>query len=106
MNAIKTTTKELNIGWNKGRPRLWLEGAVLAEAGFNRGDHYKVRIDRNLLELKIDPEGKRKVSGKADKPIIDMTGKTLEAAGFSGDMRVKITGSPGKGWLSISKAHQ
>jgi len=63
------------IGRNKGRPRLWLEGKILTAAGFGPGDRY------NFVEgwiIKNNEEGSRKISGKGDKPIVDILGRALE----------------------------
>lgn len=64
-------------GTNRGRPRIWLEGKILTEAGFRRGDQFSIRTGEYWLKLTKDPEGSRKVSGKAEKPIIDIMGATL-----------------------------
>jgi len=69
-----------NIGQNKGRPRIWLEGAILINAGFNHGDRFDVINEPNKLIIKRNPQGKRKISGSHDRPIIDMLGKVIEAS--------------------------
>lgn len=75
--AITVVTRK--IGQNRGRPRLWLEGKVLIEAGFQPGDHYTVDNDLNCdMMLLKKSDGERKVSGKGEKPIMDILGRTLE----------------------------
>ena len=67
--------KTYTIGRNKGKTRLWLEGAILQAAGFKPGMRYHVdQTNAGLggLVLTLHPEGARKVSGKGDKPIIDI----------------------------------
>ena len=69
---------------NKGRARIWIEGARLLAAGFERGTIYAASTDlhNTMLYLIVvdDPEnyegvGKlKKVSGKGDRPIIDLAG--------------------------------
>ena len=58
--------------------RIWIEGRHLAEAGFKPGDRYDRLEDpatRGLILLRADDgKGQFKVSGKGDKPIIDITG--------------------------------
>ena len=71
-------TKQRNIGVNRGRPRLWLEGAILTESGFNHGDRFNVTNEPDRIIIKNDPEGKRKIAGKSDRPIIDIIGKVIE----------------------------
>lgn len=61
------------VGMNRGKPRIWIEGKILTEAGFKPGDRYDfdgTRITRN-------PEGKRKISGKGDRPIVDISGRAV-----------------------------
>lgn len=72
--------KELNIGSNRGRPRLWIEGKFLLASNWNCGDRWNVDPQPNRLVLSKDAEGKRKVAGTAQRPIIDMVGKVIEDA--------------------------
>lgn len=78
-------TRTINLGANKGKPRIWLEGIWLHDLGFTRGAKFsaKVTTDENgsRLILRPDADGERTVSGK-DKagkpnPIIDLTGDWL-----------------------------
>jgi len=77
-------TKEISLGVNRGRPRLWLEGQWLAEGGFTRHARYTVAVQTDrTLKLVIAPDGERKVSGKtkkdgSDHPIIDFNGSDLQ----------------------------
>lgn len=73
-------TQQRNIGQNRERPRLWLEGAILVESGFNHGDRWDFTNEENKLIIKNNPDGKRKIAGKKDRPIIDIIGRTLEAS--------------------------
>ena len=86
-------SKQLNIGLNRGRPRLWIEGKFLQVAGWNNGDRWNLRTGAGFMTLDKAIDGKRKVAGKVDRPIIDMVGKVLVDA-FGADcagMRVDIT---------------
>ena len=72
----------MRLGTNRGNPRLWLEGAILTEAGFDRGTRYAVTIGSAAIVLDVAPDGKRSVAGKtkaggANHPIIDMNGAYL-----------------------------
>ena len=78
------------IGQNKGRPRLWLEGAILTECGFSHGERYNVTPYDGYLTIEKAHGGKRKIAGKAERPIIDMLGKVLEQA-FTDDMPASVT---------------
>tara|TARA_R110000868_G_scaffold379731_1_gene645666 strand:- start:140 stop:484 length:345 start_codon:yes stop_codon:yes gene_type:complete len=77
-------TKQLTIiGTNHGKAvsRIWIEGKRLIESGFVRGARYDrevVNIEGNLtIWLQISKDGKYKVAGKGDKPIIDTSGKII-----------------------------
>lgn len=87
-------------GMNRGRPRLWLEGKLLIEAGFRRGDHFSVTVQDDGLILVKKDDGSRKVSGKAEKPIIDIMGATLGP--LQEVERVTVSYEEGAGQLTIT----
>lgn len=72
---MKTVSRK--IGSNRGKPRLWLEGAILIAAGFKPGDRWTLKVNGAALHIVRDPQGKRKIAGKGDKPIVDITGASL-----------------------------
>ena len=69
---------------NKGRARIWIEGARLLAAGFERGVMYSAGTNSSQTVLYLivvdDPDnyegtGKlKKVSGKGERPVIDLSG--------------------------------
>ena len=70
--------KHYKIGkTSKGASRLWIEGKILSDYGFNVGNHFNVEHGENKLVIRFDNNGKKKVSGNASRPIIDITGKTV-----------------------------
>ncbi len=87
--------RQFRLGTNRGRPRLWLEGAVLAQHGFARGEPFELSVSRACITiLRGDARGstvlpaihrsQRRVSGKTrkdgtDHPIIDINGSLLDA---------------------------
>ena len=71
-------TKQRNIGTNRERPRLWLEGAILLESGFKHGDRWDFTNEPDKLIIKNNPQGKRKIAGSKARPIIDIIGKVIE----------------------------
>jgi hypothetical protein len=82
---------------NRGRPRVWIEGKRLAAAGFTRGSRFNVVVkptNQVLLKFLIADDGSRKVSGKGDRPIIDIVGTLLEQAGLKSGDDVVINYSP------------
>ena len=70
------------IGMNKGKNRIWLEGKSLTAFGIVHGMRFDVVNSPNSLMIMINPEGKRKVAGKPDRPIIDMTAATIDSSEF------------------------
>jgi hypothetical protein len=80
---MKTQLTIIGTNHGKGTSRIWLEGKRLVEAGFEVGTRYdRLQTAKNLpnetllewITLKANPKGKFKVSGKGDKPIIDISG--------------------------------
>ena len=75
MRAYETTS----LGCNRGRPRLWLQGAKPSMAGFHPGQRYSIHKDeqRNMLILSVSPYGTHGVSKKVTRsgktvPVIDI----------------------------------
>ena len=74
---------DIKIGAAKGTPRsrLWLEGKLLAVAGFKAGEKFTITVHDDLIALDrfslnpALPQGT--VSGTPDRPIIDLTGKRV-----------------------------
>jgi len=70
------TSRTNKIGQNRGKPRLWIEGKFLIEAGFIPPLRYN--FENSVFTL--HPEGKRKISGTPQRPIIDITGRDVPNA--------------------------
>lgn len=73
------TTQLTMVGTNHRRKmsRIWIEGSRLAQCGFTVGARYNRACFDNCIRLVLAKDGKYKVSGKKDKPIIDITGKVV-----------------------------
>ena len=77
-----------NIGSNRGRPRVWIEGNLLLDNGFKHGVRWSITYEHfactdgamTALVIKADPDGKRKIAGTAKRPIIDIIGGAIELA--------------------------
>lgn len=98
LNVVTITRK---IGQNRGKPRLWIEGAHLTAAGFKPGDLFALDINGLTISIALDGNRNlptRKVSGKGDKPIIDISGRSLHAIGTAAS--VTLTYLPGSGIIS------
>ena len=87
------------IGLNRGKRRIWLEGAILTDNGINHGQRFNVINSPNSLVIVIDPAGKRKIAGKANRPIIDMSGATITDS-FS-DVTQVVTVEKGRIGISL-----
>ena len=71
---MTTTTATRKIGANRGNRRIWLEGSILSNAGWSKGDRYdRITNDRTVL-ITRNPEGRYKVAGTDSRPIVDMAG--------------------------------
>lgn len=70
------------IGTNRGKNRIWLEGAVLTDNGIYHGMRFNVISAPNSLVIAIAHDGKRKIAGKPGRPIIDMSAGTIDACEF------------------------
>ena len=73
------TTIERNIGQNRGKSRLWIEGKALASEQWSKGKRfdmifglvsYRGEMVEGMVYL-ASVDGKRKVAGTSDRPIID-----------------------------------
>jgi hypothetical protein len=102
-----TTVATFKIGTNKGRPRLWIDGQRLLAAGFKPGATYTLHRGQGTLWLDTSPDWApahppvpaetRRVSGRpGGKPIIDILGRTLEAAFDPMPARVRVTFTDGR----------
>ena len=73
-------TQDYTVRSNRQRPRIWIEGARLSNAGFTHHAPYTIDFADDLIILKRCAErcaeGARKVSGAPTRPIIDLTGKS------------------------------
>ena len=79
---------------NRGNCRIWIEGAKLLQAGINAGDRFNWSIVGNAVVLVFnDPQhDKRKVSGNATRPIIDINSERLNSI-IGNDTHYNVTAS-------------
>ena len=90
------------VGRNRGVERVWLEGEMLLANGWNNGDRFNVEFiphdgytGYGALVYTKHPEGKRKVAGTVDRPILDTnTAKLSKVCGFSTGDRLPVVVSP------------
>jgi len=86
-NQISTNRK---VGKNRDKARIWMEGTPLVNSGWMHGDRYNVQNQESgVLVLVKSADGKRKVSGKAERPVIDIS--SADRYGFSVGDSVSIT---------------
>lgn len=92
--------RSINVGEHRGKGRVWLEGNWLIDAGFARGTWYNVTVEPGTIVFQANPNnGARKVSGKGERPIIDMNTEALK--GFIGAC---VLSFPRKGRMILRKA--
>jgi len=66
--------QDYTVRANKGKPRIWIEGKRLIAARFLRGERFTLTSNDAGIVLRLDPEGSRKVCGKGERPLIDISG--------------------------------
>lgn len=65
--------RQVKVGSSQGKPRIWLEGTVLSNAGFDIGTPYVMEFLPGLLMITRDATGKRSVSrNHGNAPVIDI----------------------------------
>jgi len=70
-------SKLFRIAYNRGRPRVWIEGKFLTVSGISTGMRFDRTFDDGAMILTFGPTGKHKVSGTTARPIIDLNGAYL-----------------------------
>ena len=70
-------SKVFRITYNRGRPRVWIEGKFLTNSGISSGMVFDRTFDDGAMILTFGATGKHKVSGNAQRPIIDLNGAYL-----------------------------
>lgn len=86
----KTALRKL--GLNKGKVRLWIEGKLLSDSNWQRGDAFDVIWLDGVLRYVKNPNGSRKVAGTEARPIIDTnTDKLASTLHASTGEKVNIT---------------
>lgn len=89
----KTALRKL--GLNKGKVRLWIEGKLLSDSNWNRGDAFDVIWLDGVLRYLKNPNGSRKVAGTEARPIIDTnTDKISTTLHATTGEKVNITVTP------------
>ena len=75
-----TRTTVAKVGRNHGQPRIWLEGRYLRTLGFEPGTRVGVTLGKGLIRVRTSPTGKRRVSRKGEKSVIDLNAAGIEQA--------------------------
>ena len=97
-----------NRGENRGKPRLWIEGKHLIEAGLGHGVQwvlvpviggFDIAKIPATTESKVDGRRVRKIAGTAKRPIVDITGANLGA--IAEIETAYLAYSAGSGFLSV-----
>lgn len=72
-----------HVGFNKGQPRIWVEGQNLVRGNFEPGAGYNVQFDEahKTIYLRLSNNGKRVVSQKKTKsgvkPVVDLNNSVI-----------------------------
>lgn len=92
----------------RGGKRIWLQGLKLQAAGFMKGASYRIDydIEYGFIELILDQQGNRIVSGKKKKahfqPVVDLCNSDIMGV-TQGAERVRVDFA--KGYIRISIHH-
>ncbi|MCU9840523.1 hypothetical protein OEZ49_22500 [Ruegeria sp. WL0004] len=90
------------IGSNRGKPRLWIEGAHLTAAGLLHGTRWTLTKTDSGLTIAADPEGKRRIAGKPGRPIIDINSAAMLGP-LADAETVVVAYEPGSGRLDVRR---
>jgi DNA (cytosine-5)-methyltransferase 1 len=86
-------TSNITLGTHRGRPRVYLQGRYLLQAGFERGQSIAATFEHGRVVIHLDDQGDRCVSGKGDTPVIDINSAALrESLGDAERLTVRIKG--------------
>ena len=85
------------LGSNRGERRIWIEGKALTEYDWNKGQLYVKEVHEctpagHLAEIKLfkdSTNGKFKIAGGVDRPVIDLNGKYVTKT-FRGYEKVSV----------------
>lgn len=78
------------IGSNRGERRIWIEGKTLSEYGWVKGTPYVKKVyEDGTIALGKSFQGKFKIAGGEDRPVIDLNGKYVTAT-FKGFEKVSV----------------
>jgi hypothetical protein len=80
------------IGTNRGAKRLWLEGKILLDNGFNHKQAFVIMLDNDKLIITTVFKGDLKVrhiAGTPERPIIDINSNSLLSQ-FSGEVQITV----------------
>ena len=83
--------QDYTVRANKGKPRIWIEGKRLIAAGFLRGERYTLTSNDTGILLRLDAEGSRKVCGKGERPLIDLSGSGCAPLVTGDQVEIKYT---------------
>jgi len=90
-----------NVGQNRGKARIWIEGPVLLNHNWNKGDKFYPRFGKGVIVFVKAPasngaaekEKIRAVAGKEDRPILDTnTDRIKEALNGTDKVSVEFKG--------------
>lgn len=70
----RSIVQQYTVRANRGKPRIWIEGKRLIYAGLSVGDQFDMVRALGQLVINKRASGARKVSGKGERPIIDLIG--------------------------------
>lgn len=77
---MKSININRNVGLNRGKARIWIEGNSLGSAGWKRGDRFNILFNEGSITYTKHKDGKRAVAGTETRPIIDTVTDKIRAS--------------------------
>lgn len=94
--GFRRRVSHVTVGVNKGRPRIWLEGKYLAQAGFKPQTPIELEITNEKVIVRLSERGQRRVASKAGElPVIDIE-RTDLAEVFDSREKVEVVTEHGR----------
>jgi DNA (cytosine-5)-methyltransferase 1 len=89
MEQLRTSV--IQLGENRGAPRVYLQGGWLVKAGFKANSRFRATFGKGSVTLELDEQGDRKVSGKKQDtvPVVDINTQELAKSLTSKRLEVK-----------------
>ena len=102
-----TTIVNTKLGENRGKKRIWLEGAKIAREGYRVGQRFDIQVSHEKVTMTLNEVGQYKVSKRTRKeeemPIIDVNNAEITDT-FANTLLLRVVIN--RGTIVITSHHQ